>query len=285
MLLFPGALGDLVLALPTLRRVRALDADVRAVLAVARHLVPIARAAALADRVEAVDGTELATTLGGGPAPPWWGHAARLHAWLGQGDPAVRAALARHAGEATFLRVVRGDGPIHAADAYARGVDWRPTWPELVAGAALARPPGDLAAAEGTDRVLVVHRGAGSVAKRWPPEAFAVVAAAWRARGGTVIDLRGPADAALPPLEQARVVAPSVAELPDVIASATAFVGNDSGPAHVAAAVGRPGVVVFTATRPARWRPLSTRIVALDAGDDSAPEAVVDALDGAIAHA
>ncbi len=40
---------------------------------------------------------------------------------------------------------------------------------------------------------------------------------------------------------------------------ASAFVGNDSGVSHLAAAVGASGVVIFGPTDPARWRPLSAR--------------------------
>ena len=48
-------------------------------------------------------------------------------------------------------------------------------------------------------------------------------------------------------------------DLPTVAAIArlaSAFVGNDSGVSHLAAAVGAPGVVIFGPTDPARWRPL-----------------------------
>ena len=48
-------------------------------------------------------------------------------------------------------------------------------------------------------------------------------------------------------------------DLPTVAAIArlaAAFVGNDSGVSHLAAAVGTPGVVIFGPTDPARWRPL-----------------------------
>jgi ADP-heptose:LPS heptosyltransferase len=46
-----------------------------------------------------------------------------------------------------------------------------------------------------------------------------------------------------------------VSELIALVAGARIFVGNDSGPAHVAAAAGRPSVVIFGATNPAQWRP------------------------------
>lgn len=47
----------------------------------------------------------------------------------------------------------------------------------------------------------------------------------------------------------------SVAGLAATIASCLAIVTNDSGPAHLAAAVGTPGLVLFGPTSPARWAP------------------------------
>jgi ADP-heptose:LPS heptosyltransferase len=44
-------------------------------------------------------------------------------------------------------------------------------------------------------------------------------------------------------------------ELIALVAGSRIFVGNDSGPAHVATAAGRPSVVIFGSTNPAQWRP------------------------------
>ena len=44
---------------------------------------------------------------------------------------------------------------------------------------------------------------------------------------------------------------------------AMAFVGNDSGAAHLAAAVGASGVVIFGPTDPVRWRPLGPGQIAI----------------------
>lgn len=44
-------------------------------------------------------------------------------------------------------------------------------------------------------------------------------------------------------------------ELIALLGGAILFFGNDSGPAHIAAALGRPSVVIFAATDPAEWHP------------------------------
>jgi heptosyltransferase-2/heptosyltransferase-3 len=91
------------------------------------------------------------------------------------------------------------------------------------------------------------------------------VARAWHDRGGTVVDLAGPADDDLAPLVDA--VAVRGWPLPDVaalLARVDAYAGNDSGISHLAGAVGARGAVVFAATAAARWRPLTGRLVAIE---------------------
>ena len=51
-----------------------------------------------------------------------------------------------------------------------------------------------------------------------------------------------------------------------LLASAALLVGNDSGPAQLAAAVGCPAVTVFLAGDPARWSPPDLRYRPLTAG-------------------
>jgi heptosyltransferase III len=46
-----------------------------------------------------------------------------------------------------------------------------------------------------------------------------------------------------------------IRELIAMIAASRIFVGNDSGPAHLAAALQRPSVVIFSVTDPVQWRP------------------------------
>jgi ADP-heptose:LPS heptosyltransferase len=59
----------------------------------------------------------------------------------------------------------------------------------------------------------------------------------------------------------------NIRELIAVTAGARLFVGNDSGPAHIASALQRPTVVIFSLTDPAQWRPLhfESRVVSTGA--------------------
>ena len=56
-----------------------------------------------------------------------------------------------------------------------------------------------------------------------------------------------------------------LSEIKSLLASSSLFVGNDSGPAHMAAAFGVPSVVVFGASDPAIWGPWRTASEALSA--------------------
>ena len=62
----------------------------------------------------------------------------------------------------------------------------------------------------------------------------------------------------------------SLAELADVLASAAVVASGNTGPMHLAAAVGRPVVAAFAPTVPVeRWRPWAVPHVVL--GDDTVP--------------
>ncbi len=115
--------------------------------------------------------------------------------------------------------------------------------------------------------------------KRWPVEKFAGVAR-WLAekRGLTPIVNLGPGDEGLAPAVE-RHIAPhfvvleslDLRELIAFLAGAQLFVGNDTGPTHIAAAAGRAVVAIFGSSNPAHWRPwgVEHRVVQSSAGIQS----------------
>jgi heptosyltransferase III len=109
----------------------------------------------------------------------------------------------------------------------------------------------------------VLQPGARLVGMRWPAEKFAQLAR-WlgEQHGITSVVNLPPADAVV--AAEVRGAMGRVARFPDpfsiseliaLIAEARLFVGNDSGPAHVAAATGCPAVVIYGQTNPAQWHP------------------------------
>jgi heptosyltransferase III len=265
-LIFPGALGDLLLVLPTLRRLRRRHRPARTVLVVGEPQRALAHMFDVADVVASLDDADAAWLFGGSTVPRWLAPGSTVFSWLGTRAP-LGERLRRLAANAHVLSVERGPGRAHAAVAYALAAGVPADRRRLAAEAAIA-PPGSVRAAalvEGLRRpLLAVHRGAGAPAKRWALDGFVDVASWWRRSRGDVIELLGPAEAGEPPLSGARTAAGWA--LPDVAALlglADAYVGNDSGVSHLAGAVGTPGVVLFRVTAPSRWRPLSPRLVVL----------------------
>ena len=267
-MIFPGALGDLLLALPALRLVRARHPGARLTLVVAGWLTALAALLDVADEVASLDGRDGARLFGGDDLPSWLADRPTLYSWLGSGDAALRARLGRATRAASVHRVEQGPGERHVAAEYVRALGLAPASPEP--SPARIRPPTSALAADLLGRlappVLALHAGAGSRAKRWDNAGFVQVANWWRSQGGAAVIVAGPAEAG-----EAPMLGPPEARdwpLPDVaalLAGVALFVGNDSGISHLAAAVGTAGVVLFGPTDARRWRPLSPAIVALQA--------------------
>jgi len=119
-----------------------------------------------------------------------------------------------------------------------------------------------LAAAGLADRKLaLIHPATAFETKRWATENFARVAEYVAERGYAPVAVAGPHEQAIlrDLLREASVnIVDLELSLPEVTALAARsqlFVGNDSGIAHIAAAVGTPSVVIFGSSNIAHWRP------------------------------
>lgn len=104
----------------------------------------------------------------------------------------------------------------------------------------------------------VIHPVAAAPAKTWHPEGFLEVARRLRASGAKVLFIGGPGDDLSPFHEFPALSGAPLERIKNVLASASLFVGNDSGPAHMAAAFGVPSVVLFGTSDPAIWGPWRT---------------------------
>jgi hypothetical protein len=118
---------------------------------------------------------------------------------------------------------------------------------------------------------VLLHPGSGSPRKNWPARSFAEVARGLLACGRPIHILSGPADAGavadlmreLTPDERqviATVTADSALQLAELVAGASAFVGNDSGVSHLSGRLGVPTVAIFVASDPVRWAPRGPRV-------------------------
>lgn len=120
-------------------------------------------------------------------------------------------------------------------------------------------------------------------AKRWPENHYAEVARTMLDRGWQVAIFGSEKDRAvaqtiidlLPQAQRARVInlagVTQLEQAVDLLSAASAVVSNDSGLMHIAAAVGRPLVVVYGSTSPGFTPPLSNHVEILQLKVDCGP--------------
>jgi heptosyltransferase-1 len=115
----------------------------------------------------------------------------------------------------------------------------------------------------------ILNPGAGWGAKRWPAERYGEVARRLADHGIRSVLNYGPgeeelacaADAAS--AQSARPMTCTITELIALTRRAHLFIGGDTGPLHLAAALGVPVVAIYGPTDPARNGPYGTRSVVL----------------------
>ncbi len=168
-----------------------------------------------------------------------------LLALLGRDRPVTRAHATRLYAEALAPLGVGAPGPLRVALTEAG---------RAAAAAALEGAPRPLAA---------IAPGATWATKRWAPERFARVAEALHADGLGLVLCAGPGDAAAVAAFRAACRAPIAADLTPLpvegvaaaLAEVRVLVSNDSGPVHLATALGVPALSLFGPTSAVRWGP------------------------------
>jgi lipopolysaccharide heptosyltransferase II len=125
------------------------------------------------------------------------------------------------------------------------------------------------------ERFVAMSPGAAfGPAKRWPAERFADLGARVASHGAGVVLVGSAADRPVTEDVARRIAAAAalpidltgatdIAALAAVLSIASVAVVNDSGPMHIAAAVGTPVVALFGSTNPDWTRPLDDRAAAL----------------------
>jgi heptosyltransferase III len=255
----PGALGDVLLAIPALRALR-LD-GARLTLAAQLRIAALIAALGEADVAHDFDVLRLdALFAGEGDArlPP----AERVVCWFGARDPDFAQRLSALVPHVTVAPSISNDRDVweHLLASVGGPADRRAATvsADLVARGRAALLAGGI---ERSQRVVVVHPGAGSPAKCWRVDAFAGVLDGLD--DVAIVVHEGPADAEPAARLVSRVPSahrlhqPDLLTLAGALAVCAAYVGNDSGVSHLAASVGARSLVLFAEAN-RRWRPWST---------------------------
>ena len=235
LLVRPGAIGDCLTCFPAMDYLCAGFTEVW----IPSALVPLVQ---FADRVQALPDTGLDLLGLGDGDPP-----ARLRerlasfdsivSWYGSNRPGFReAALHLNTNWRFFSALPTSGDAIHATDFFARQ-----------AGAPMGLAPCIETSKEPTRGEAIIHPFSGSKRKNWPFHRFEELArrlklpVAWTA---------GPEEE----LPQAQRF-DNLLSLAKFMAGANLFIGNDSGPTHLAAAIGVPTIALFGASDPQVWAP------------------------------
>ena len=123
--------------------------------------------------------------------------------------------------------------------------------------------------------VVAVHAGAGNVTKQWPEaHVVALIDLLIERDGVNVVMVGGPDDEAVSETIIARVARPGrigsmagrtkLSALPGLLVRCALYIGNDSGPKHIAAGLGVPTIGIHSGVVDAtEWGPVGPRAVAL----------------------
>ena len=123
--------------------------------------------------------------------------------------------------------------------------------------------------------IVAMHAAGGREVKQWDPDRFAAVARALVDRGATIVLTGGPGDGGIVDRVKRHLPPAAVidgAHLTDLVAVAAVLercdlmITGDTGPMHLAAAVGTPIVAVFGPSDPRRYAPRGPldRVVRID---------------------
>jgi heptosyltransferase III len=269
LVIFPGALGDLICAGPALEAIARMNpacaVELMAKPELARFAVrrfPIMRGHSI-DRRE-VTGLFVAGGEPSAQAREFFSHFARIYSYLAYNDPQFLQCLERCAPGRVVFQPFKPPGDGHVVAAYlkmlgqeANNIQFRlrPQEADLSSAAAAL----GVAGLDPKSRFVAIFPGSGGRTKNWPVTNFIVLATSLPA-GTRPLVILGPAEQELREQFAARAV-PTLLDLEldtvtGIARMAAAFVGNDSGVSHLAAAAGASGVVIFGPTSPDRWRPL-----------------------------
>jgi ADP-heptose:LPS heptosyltransferase len=280
LLIHPGGLGDIILALPAIALLRDKFPSARLTIAAnLDHVGPIM--GAFVERAVSLSTLPLHNLYSENTLLPpdvrFWRSFDRIISWTGAGD----AGFVRRMKEAHPSVCIGSWRPGPAERRHVAQLFVDSLGPEIASGMNAASRVISLESglsAQGlqwlkernwdlNEPLIAMHPGAGSKTKRWPLTRFISLAKRLAAQQNKLLIVEGPAELGL--AAQIARELPAGAAIPAplpldmlgaAIAQSKAFVGNDSGIAHLAAALGIPAIVIFGPTLPQHWAPLGPNV-------------------------
>lgn len=282
LIIHPGALGDVLQAVPALRGLRAVAPASPITFVGQPRLGRLLVALGVAQQARTFDGFGLEALFADAPTPAALAEtmsgARHIVSWFGSRDETYCRRLRALVPRALVAPPVPDDDTPVWRHLLGTLAGWDLAIPERVEPLRAPPLPAGDAAADTRRPRLVVHPGSGGSWKRWPVERFAEVIRTLRHRRAfEIVVHQGPADAepaqrllALLEGDATVLLQPDLPRLAAVLGVCRAYLGGDSGVSHLAAAVGAPSVILFPPAHLPRWTPWSptARPVAMTGGAD-----------------
>ena len=289
-----GAIGDFVVTLPVLQAIRDRWPEAYIELIGYPHIAKLALAGGLIDQLHSLDRAGMAAFFSSQPS-----FSAQQVEFVRSFDLIfsflhdVNGVVQENLELAGARQVLYGspivDGDLHAVDHLLKPLESLAIYssdsvPSLTLSEEWRREGRKIVAEQGAGApVYVLHPGSGSPRKNWPLDRYVEIAERIRREvGGVPLFLIGEADAAVrnelaekAPTE--RVLENlSLLQVAGVLRACTAYVGNDSGITHIAAALGVPTVALFGPSSFHHWRPRGIHVNTLRAESDTLDDLGVD---------
>jgi heptosyltransferase III len=276
LLIHPGALGDVLLALSAIRTIRVAFPTHECGLIAGEQVGRLLVACGEVDRLFPLEQGSLAGLLAGTESVAsglrsWLDQTDVVIGWMKDAEGSLAATLYALGAGRVIIRSPFDSGctNLHQADRYLEIVastvgEERTAGPLRLPEAILQAATASLAeAGVRKDHMLVaVHPGSGSLHKCCEPGWFVELVARLQALGAVPLLLAGPADTKqVQAVRRSCVVSPLVFEEQELIsvaglmAQVALYVGHDSGITHLAACLDVPTIALFGPTDPERWAP------------------------------
>jgi ADP-heptose:LPS heptosyltransferase len=285
LVLHPGGLGDIILSLPAINLLRNKFPSFRITIAGnVDHLVPVV--SGYAESVLSLSTLPLHHLYAHGSLPEaevrFWKSFDRIVSWTGALDPEFIRKFGEIHPNVCISSWRPAPGEVrHVSQLFVDSLEgWIPSGtrpePACILLDAELRNEGKQWLIDhgwnGQDLLTALHPGAGSETKRWPLTRFIDLAQhlAFQEKRKPLI-IEGPAEPglakeitqALPETAAIPIQSVNLNLLAAVMKQCRAFIGNDSGIAHLAAALNLPSIVLFGPTLPQHWAPLGRHVVVL----------------------
>jgi heptosyltransferase-3 len=279
-----GAIGDFILTLPAIAALRRQFPEAHLEVLGYPHIVQLAAAGGLVDRVQSIEARALAGFFArhgvlAEDLADYFSEFDIIVSYLYDPDDIFKTNIARCT---TAQFVVGPHRPnetekVHATKVYLRPLERFAIFdpdplPRLRLGRAPAAPANENGERLEACSTVVLHPGSGSEKKNWPEGKWAdllhqlvhgtdfkLLLVGGEAEGERLQRL-----AAALPITRTRVAQSlALTDLARLMEPCAAFVGHDSGISHLAAALGLPGVVLWGKTVEEIWRPPQERVAIL----------------------